>query len=99
MQSNWLQSKKHDQALTDTESAKLVMKKQYSGFEQIPSDLFWNDAKGGQFDIVFKSDEDYEWYKSIDIDSKEYNLIAVDAIERIKTWEGLPSSFNCFWVK
>ena len=35
------------------EMAKLVMKRQYPDFEQIPSDLFWNDAKQGQFDIVY----------------------------------------------
>ncbi|HBF07538.1 MAG TPA: hypothetical protein DDW29_04740 [Gammaproteobacteria bacterium] len=35
------------------EAAKLVMKKQYPDFEQIPSDIFWNNAKRDQFDMVY----------------------------------------------
>ena len=29
------------------------MKKQYPDFEQIPSDIFWNNAKRDQFDMVY----------------------------------------------
>ena len=39
------------------EAAKLVMKKQYPDFEQIPSDIFWNDAKSGQLDMVYYNAE------------------------------------------
>ncbi|MEC8009850.1 MAG: immunity protein YezG family protein [Pseudomonadota bacterium] len=64
----------------------------------------WNKCKftlypDGEFDIEFKLDDDYEWYKSIDVNSKEYDSISVDTIEKIETWEGLPKDFNRFWVK
>ena len=53
----------------------------------------------GDFSIDFKYDEDFAWYKSLDIDSQEYNDLDIDVINQIKSWEGLPESYPRYWAK
>ncbi|MBB1304356.1 hypothetical protein [Pseudoalteromonas sp. SR43-5] len=58
-------------------------------------DVPWNKVRveittEGYFSIDFKYDEDFAWYKSLDIDSQEYEDLDIDVINKIKSWDGLP---------
>ena len=53
----------------------------------------------GDFSIDFKYDEDFVWYKSLDINSQEYDDLDIDVINQIKSWEGLPESYHRYWAK
>ncbi len=62
----------------------------------------WNKARfqitsEGDFEIDFKYDENFEWYRSLDIDSKEYDDLDIDIINQIKSWEGLPDDAPRYW--
>ena len=68
------------------------------------NDVPWNKARfeitsEGDFSIDFKYDEDFAWYKSLDIDSQEYDDLDIDVINQIKSWEGLPESYPRYWAK
>ena len=65
-------------------------------------DLSWNKARfqitsEGDFEIDFKYDEDFEWYKALDVDSKEYDDLDIDIIHQIKSWEGLSDDAPRHW--
>lgn len=58
-------------------------------------DVPWNKVRveitsEGYFSIDFKYDEDFAWYKSLDIHSQEYEDLDIDVINKIKSWDGLP---------
>ncbi|WP_062268316.1 immunity protein YezG family protein [Endozoicomonas arenosclerae] len=62
----------------------------------------WNKARfevtsEGDFEVNFKFDEDFSWYKSLDIDSEEYDNLDIDIINQIKSWEGLPEEAPRYW--
>ena len=62
----------------------------------------WNKTRffltsEGDFEIDFKLDEDYEWYKALSVDSQEYDELDIDIINQIKTWEGLPEGAPRSW--
>ncbi|MGI2169983.1 hypothetical protein ACROAE_07265 [Shewanella sp. MF05960] len=66
------------------------------------NDVPWNKARfeitsEGDFSIDFKYDEDFVWYKSLDIDSQEYDDLDIDIINQIETWEGLPETAPRYW--
>lgn len=65
-------------------------------------DVPWNKARfeitsEGDFTIDFKYDEDFAWYKSLDIDSQEYDDLDIKVINSIKSWQGLPENYPRYW--
>ncbi|MBU2072482.1 MAG: antitoxin YezG family protein [Gammaproteobacteria bacterium] len=65
-------------------------------------DVPWNKARfeitsEGDFTIDFKYDEDFAWYKSLDIDSQEYDDLDIKVINSIKSWQGLPEDYPRYW--
>ncbi|MEL0631134.1 immunity protein YezG family protein [Pseudoalteromonas carrageenovora] len=76
----------------------------YKIMQKNEDDVPWNKARfeitsDGDFSIDFKYDEDFAWYKSLDIDSQEYDDLDIDVINQIKSWEGLPESYPRYWAK
>ncbi|KPZ66695.1 hypothetical protein AN392_00134 [Pseudoalteromonas sp. P1-16-1b] len=76
----------------------------YTIMQKDKDDVPWNKARfeitsEGDFSIDFKYDEDFAWYKSLDIDSQEYDDLDIDVINQIKSWEGLPESYPRYWAK
>jgi len=74
----------------------------YKMMQKDDNDVPWNKARfeitpDGDFEILFKYDEDFAWYKSLDIDSQEYDDLDIDIINQIKTWEGLPENAPRYW--
>ena len=74
----------------------------YKLMQKGEKDIPWNKARfqitsEGDFEIDFKYDEDFEWYKALDIDSKEYDDLDIDIINQIKSWEGLPEGAPRYW--
>ncbi|MCP4325533.1 MAG: DUF600 family protein [Psychromonas sp.] len=68
------------------------------------NDVPWNKARfeitfEGDFAIDFKYDEDFAWYKALDIDSQEYDELDIDMINHIKSWDGLPENAPRYWRK
>lgn len=79
-------------------------KELYQIMQKNEDDVPWNKARfkmtsEGDFSIDFKYDEDFAWYKSLDIDSQEYDDLDIDVINQIKSWEGLPESYPRYWAK
>ena len=68
------------------------------------NDVPWNKARfemtsEGDFSIDFKYDEDFAWYKSLDIDSQKYDELDINIINKIKSWDGLPKGYPRYWTK
>ncbi|PIW59623.1 MAG: hypothetical protein COW15_16925 [Shewanella sp. CG12_big_fil_rev_8_21_14_0_65_47_15] len=76
----------------------------YHIMQKNEQDVPWNKARfeltpDGDFSIDFKYDEDFAWYKLLDIESQEYDELDIDIIDKIKSWEGLPSDYQRYWKK
>jgi len=74
----------------------------YHFMQKNEQDVPWNKARfeitsDGNFSVDFKYDADFVWYKSLDIDSQEYDDLDIDIINQIKSWEGLPENFSRYW--
>jgi len=76
----------------------------YKIMQKDKDDIPWNKVRfeitlEGDFSIDFKYDEDFVWYKSLDIDSQEYDDLDIDVINQIKSWDGLPENAPRYWNK
>lgn len=74
----------------------------YKIMQKNEQDVPWNKARfeitsEGDFTIDFKYDEDFAWYKSLDIDSQEYDDLDIKVINSIKSWQGLPEDYPRYW--
>ncbi len=74
----------------------------YHFMQKNENDVPWNKARfeissEGDFSIDFKYDEDFAWYKALDIDSHEYDELDIDVINHIKSWDGLPENAPRYW--
>jgi len=79
-------------------------KQLYQLMKKNEADVPWNKVRfeitfEGDFSIDFKYDEDFVWYKSLDIDSQEYDDLDIDVINQIKSWDGLPENAPRYWNK
>ena len=57
----------------------------YTIMQKDKNDVPWNKARfemtsEGDFSIDFKYDEDFAWYKSLDIDSQKYDELDINVI-------------------
>lgn len=76
----------------------------YHLMQKNENDVPWNKARveitsQGDFSVDFKYDKDFALYKSLDIDSQEYEDLEIDVINKIKSWDGLPGSYPKYWAK
>ncbi|MCW1720131.1 MULTISPECIES: immunity protein YezG family protein [unclassified Pseudoalteromonas] len=76
----------------------------YTIMQKDKNDVPWNKARfemtsEGDFSIDFKYDEDFAWYKSLDIDSQKYDELDINVINKIKSWDGLPKGYPRYWTK
>jgi len=80
-----------EERMPDTD---LAFYKLYHLMQKDESHMPWNKAKftltsEGKFDLEFKLDEDFEWFKKLDKDSKDYDDLDIKLERKVKKWEGL----------
>jgi len=66
----------------------------YHLMQKDENDVPWNKAKftltsEGKFDLEFKLDEDFEWFKNLNKDSSEYDSLDIKLERKVARWEGL----------
>lgn len=89
----------NDQVLdTNLPQAFLALLEKMAQEGEIP----WNKAafsltEDGDFELEFKLDDDWEYVRNLDSDSLEYDLLDVDLIDQVKSWEGLPDEVERPW--
>ena len=74
----------------------------YKAMQKNDSDIPWNKAKfyldqEGEFEIDFKFDEDFDYYKTLKPNSEDYKKLDIEVEKKILTWDGLSKDTPRFW--